>query len=543
MVNRIAAGISFCILIIAPIVYFLTDSTTILLAVALEFLINNLVLVLNHYKKHKQAGLVLFFLQCTAISYFGAIMGSMLQLHFMVLFLISINYLIFLKKEKIYRNICLVAAIITLAGLQVSYFYTNHLTVSNTAAMIIQSMAISGAMFLVLVIAKPSYVKSNDANKELTRANRFKTMLYSVVSHELRNDLFKIGNLVGYIKREIALGRNIKTIEPMVDHLQQVALNATTVVNTVLNTASEESGREVDNNIEPVDFREYLQKIIALDRMSAQSRNLKIELNIDPSFPTVIYTDLFRFREIFTNLTSNALKYSYKHTVIQVEVRTGIRNYTIRVSNTGDTIPADIQRNIFNPFITNKSARIEGTGLGLFICANSVRMLQGSIQVSSASNLTTFTLTLPLQEGTTADLRDNTTESGMAPMPYHILVADDDEFSRKVMEKNLAIAGCRVSGAENGIEVIEKAQKESPDVIVLDYYMPRLNGIETCRLLKQHPDTRHIPVVIASGMDAGSMENELTEAGVDGVLTKPYTMKDLRALLHKVIPAPVEHIR
>lgn len=537
LVNRVSLGISACLLFMTPIVRYFTGYGNILAAVVIEFCINNLVLVLNHYGKYKAAGLLLFFLQCVAVTYFAFLLGSLLQLHFMVLFLIAMTYLIF--REKALRRICLAGAIITMGLLQVNYFYGDRIKIDNNVACTLQSLAIVGVIFLILIIAKPIYKYAWDDNIALNKSIYSKTMLYSLVVHELRNELFAIEHITGQFKQEISRGLDIKSINNLIKELQQLTQTANTIVNTELGMASIEAGKTIDTTEEVVNLKDVLGNLMSKYTIIAKSENLEIDVKVEENLPPSIKLGLPRFHSIIRNLMGNALKYSYPYTTIFVEVGVGIEQFFVRVSNAGDTIPDSLQKTIFEPFTTDKKRGIESTGLGMFICANAVRSLGGTISVLSKDHKTCFTVTLPLIEcpEPAKDLQATSWSHTVIPK-YKILIADDDRLNLSLLQMTLEETGCTVICAASGEEVLSVVHKEQPDVIILDYIMPTMDGIATTKRLKADPSVRNIPVIIATGMGYAETQTAVLEAGAVGLLTKPYSMEQLRGLLEKLIPPP-----
>ncbi|MCW3466013.1 hybrid sensor histidine kinase/response regulator [Chitinophaga nivalis] len=537
-VNKICVVISVCILIIAPVVYFLTPKTSILIAIVIEFLVNNMVLFLNYKKWYKTAALTLFFLQCAAVVYFGTLMGAMLQLQFMVLFLISIIYLIF--KETYLRKICLAAAILTLVLLETSYYYTNVITVSSSDALVIQSLAITGVMILILMVSK-TYVVSNDSNKVLEKSNYFKRMFISKISHELRNSLAKTQWIAGLLKQDIQLDKPIHTIAPLVELLNYAASNAANIVNSVLSMSQIEAGIPDDIQRSPVVLKDFLQKIIAVDNIAARSRSIKIQPEIDPAVPEVMITDAFRLKEIVTNLLGNALKYSFRETTILLKVTATDSVLTLAVTNTGYSIPPDLQEKIFHAFTTHKGHQyIEGTGLGLFIVQNTLQQMSGTIRLDSNGPVTTFTITLPLVAGDPAAIQPeedaDTSITEFFDVSLHVLLADDDPMNTSILEKALQRIGCKVKSVHNGKEVLTATARYLPDIIILDNVMPEMDGIETVRHLKANARTKDIPVIIATAEGLTETLTQIKASGADAIMTKPYSINELKKHFNTLIP-------
>ena len=116
-----------------------------------------------------------------------------------------------------------------------------------------------------------------------------------------------------------------------------------------------------------------------------------------------------------------------------------------------------------------------------------------------------------------------------------VLVADDEEGMRKVLERRLLSWGYTVVTANDGLEVLRAAKERRPDLILLDVMMPNLDGLEACRQLKMAEETRHIPVILVTAKAAQLSGDQLRDAGVVASVPKPYDAADLLALIQKVI--------
>ncbi len=133
----------------------------------------------------------------------------------------------------------------------------------------------------------------------------------------------------------------------------------------------------------------------------------------------------------------------------------------------------------------------------------------------------------------------------MAPQP-HVLIVEDEAAQREVLAYNLEAEGFRVTRAENGDEGLLCVDEDTPDVIVLDWMMPNLSGIEVCRRLKMKPETRGIPVIMLSARSEEVDKVRGLETGADDYVVKPYSVSELmarvRTQLRRVRPATVGQI-
>ncbi|MET6999845.1 hybrid sensor histidine kinase/response regulator [Chitinophaga defluvii] len=539
LVNRLSLAIAAIMLVIAPIVcIFLIWKVSILMAFIIEFAINCSVLLLNHHKKHLAASLTLYYNQCVAIIFFGFLLGGVLQLQFTIVFLISIIYLIL--KEYHLRKICFIAAITTLVVLQLCYYFQAHqplVTITYDTGFVIQSLVIGGVLILMIIISK-TYVRSNDTNQELEKTNHFKKMFVYQVTHEMRTPLNAIYGVAQLLKREIKLDANLKPIESLTNQLLAASNTTRNIINNVLDMAEIETGKLESSMEGAFPVRPFFEKMIDVNKIVARSRSIQLKLFMD-QMPEILIGDTLKLNQIVTNLLANAIKFADKNTIILLKV-TGLEEglWRIQVINQGATISPQRINVIFDPFITLKPKSMEGTGLGLYIVKNKVSSMQGTIAIESlGEGLTTFTVTLPLRAGKREDVPAEEMEDDIKDLSnIHVMIAEDDEMNALLLSSFLRHIGCKVTYTANGLELLQKVEKEIPDVIILDSYMPVMNGEETLQYLRNVPEFRSIPVIVATGDAFKDSREAFITAGASAFIEKPIDhkalLKALRIQLH-----------
>lgn len=118
-----------------------------------------------------------------------------------------------------------------------------------------------------------------------------------------------------------------------------------------------------------------------------------------------------------------------------------------------------------------------------------------------------------------------------------VLLVDDEETMRKILQRRLGASGYRVLTACDGVEGVEAAQRQHPDLILLDAMMPRMNGLEACRTLKAHPATRRIPIIMLTANVSDLLREQVLEAGAAACLHKPFESKQLLEAISQAIDA------
>jgi len=241
---------------------------------------------------------------------------------------------------------------------------------------------------------------------------------------------------------------------------------------------------------------------------------------------------------VLTNLLSNAIKFTPAGGVVSLEIDcldfyNDQDSISIKVKDSGVGIPKEQLDKIFEPYYQlNTTAKHKGSGLGLKIVKQLVDLFGGGIEVNSEVNRgTEFKIYMKLQS-TQPKLQH---EQISKPSNLKILVAEDDEINRLVLQKLLAPEN-EVKAVTNGVEAIELTNKEKFDLIILDFEMPLMGGIECCNRIKSFLP-QDIPVI---GLTAHSNDrlNEVSEkANFDLVLTKPIKPGNLYTAIRHFIPA------
>jgi len=532
----------------------------------LEFIINASVLLFNHRRKYVAAAVILYFLQSVMIIYLSAVLGKLLRLDIVIVLLFAITFLLF--KTKKLRTLGIAAALLDLVIIEILYYrnpFQLPISLPYDTVFVIQ-MSVIAIMTLITILISAPYVKSNDTNEELKRANHLIKIFVAQITHELRTPLDNIHHVTQLLRGEVQRDPNLSKIKPLADIGWTVSSNVRNIVNNVLQLAEIEAGKSITIINEAFKVRPFFEKIMEVFVIMAKREEMKIHLEMDDNMPEVIFGDPLAITQIVTNLLSNALKYGERRTTIKMTIgniqKTGLRgniarfpetsnvcpsdnepparsdstpHWQIEVANYGAGIPADRAHSVFDPFVTNSRGHIQGSGLGLYIVRSKVEAMGGTVRYESEeASLTRFTVALPLREGKLRDLPD---PAGTDPdigdlQKVYVLAAEDDKLTAYLLSRSLKEMGCSYTMARNGQELIELAQKkcpdECPDIIILDCHMPILDGVETIRRLKQMPELMHIPIIITTGDLYSDTVDRMLAAGANSFLKKPIDHQALR---------------
>lgn len=505
---------------------------------SIEFILNGSVLFWNHYRKYLTASVILFFLQCVMIIFLSVVLGRLLRLDIVIVLLFAINYLIF--KDKRLRRIGVAASLADLVVIEAVYYkdpFQTVLSLSDTATYIIQVLVIVALICITILISRP-YVKSNDTNEELKRANHLIKIFVAQVTHELRAPLDSIHHVTQLLRKEIPADGRSGKVRSLVDIGWTVSCNARNIVNNVLDMAEIEAGKTPTTIDEAFTVVPFFEKMLEVHRMIALREEMTLELYVGREMPDVIFGDPLTINQILTNLVTNALKYGSKKGPVGVSVDRRGQAWVLQVSNSGPGIPPGKIDFIFDPFVTGKTGQIQGSGLGLYIVRSKTALMNGAVGVESdPGGLTVFTVTLPLREGKLSDLPEGA-EPGMESdalavldeeeadgRKIQVLVAEDDKLAAFLLSRFLKDMGCSCTIMRNGQELLEAVQKkcpdDCPDIIILDCHMPVLNGEETIRRLKKIPELSHIPIIVTTGDLFSDTVDRMLAAGASTYLKKP----------------------
>lgn len=388
-------------------------------------------------------------------------------------------------------------------------------------------------------------------NAEIEKAYKVKSDFLSSMSHELRTPL---NSIIGF--SSVLLG---PSGDPVTDDqrmaLEKVLKNGRhllQLINDILDISKLESGR-MTLSVETEDVTSVLSNCILIVEPLIQSKRLTLTQDVQANLPA-LSTDIVKVRQILVNLLSNASKFTEKGG-ISIKVTQGegeMISFAVKDSGIG-IAPKDFGR-VFEEFQqvdTSSTRKYKGTGLGLPIARKLARMLGGDLTVESELDKgSTFTMTIPArlpqrlleaQQQATPPKRPEPVQQKPAVVTsppsvpasgqqVQILSIDDDPDVIEILRKYLVPEGYSIAGALSGDEGLEMAVRMKPALITLDIMMPKKDGWQVLRELKQNPQTRDIPVLIHSIVDNKPLALSL---GAVDVMTKPTDPKRLLSLVKK----------
>jgi len=397
-------------------------------------------------------------------------------------------------------------------------------------------------------------------SREAEHATKLKSKFLATMSHELRTPLNAIVGFSGLLADGTGGQLNEKQ-NRFVNHIKNGAHHLLQLINDILDLSKIEAG-QMEIRCEDFDVKSALSEVLSTIRPLAMTKNIDVRQMSETE--RTIYADRVRFKQILYNLLSNAVKFTPEGGRVAVDWRELDDCICVSVTDTGIGIRTEDQELIFEEFrqVEGEGAH-EGTGLGLAITKRLVEQQGGGIWLESEFGKgSRFNFTLPAgahlrdESGMSANLevlsRENSEAVPLRDAPL-ILVIDDEGTARELLMSYLEPEGYRTETAASSSEAIEKAKQLQPDAITLDILMPNANGFEILLMLKESPETAHIPIIIVSIVDQQKVGFALGAADylvkpVDKTLllktirkyTRPYKNKDSVILVVDDDPVTVD---
>ena len=373
-------------------------------------------------------------------------------------------------------------------------------------------------------------------SRELEVASRHKSEFLANMSHELRTPLNAI---IGYSEmvQEEAEDVGAKGLVPDLKKINAAGKHLLELINSVLDLSKIEAGK-MELYLEVFSVPDMVRDIAAVIQPLAEKRSNRLEVRCDEG-AGIMRADLTKVRQALFNLLSNACKFTERGTVSLTISResTGAGEWlAFEIKDTGIGITPEQMTRLFQEFSqadAEVTRRYGGTGLGLALSRRLCRMMGGDISAESAAGRgSIFTIRLP---ASVAEPSAEAAAVGAQAKPATgqagtVLVIDDEETVRDLMERFLDKEGFRVVTAAGGPEGLRLAKEIRPDAITLDVMMPAMDGWAVLSALKSDPDLSDIPVIMLTVLDARNLGYAL---GATDYLTKPIDRDRLTAVLKK----------
>ena len=366
--------------------------------------------------------------------------------------------------------------------------------------------------------------KLRSTAREAAAANKAKTDFLSTMSHDIRTPMNAIIGLTMIAEKNLGDTKLVK------ENLRKISLASNhllTLINDILDISKVESGKL---NFCPQTFSivETVENLVNLSWPMIKEKNIDFNFRTSKINVEYVYADQLRLNQIYINILSNAIKYTEPGGSISVDMREeesqkpDCVRLTYVVADSGIGMSPEFMANMYQPFSRQTDSRvnsIQGTGLGLAITKQMIDLMDGVIDCQSEQGKgTTFTVILDLR---VADRQ----RDDMMLEPMDVLIVDDDEVFLDTAVDTLESLGATADRAESGPEalgMIARRHEAGRDyrVVILDWKMPDVDGIETIRRIRAEIDS-NVPILLVSAYDWTDIENIAKEAGANGFVSKP----------------------
>ena len=379
--------------------------------------------------------------------------------------------------------------------------------------------------FFYFRFSKRQMIALAEARAAAEHANRAKSEFLSNMSHDIRTPMNAIVGMTAIASS------NINNPEQVRDCLKKITLSSKHLlglINDVLDMSKIESGK-LTLNLDHISLRETMDSIVSIIQPQLRAKQQSFDVFIQDIQSELVCCDGVRLNQILLNLLSNALKFTPSGGRITVTLMQEtspadphlVRNH-FRVKDTGIGMSPEFQQRIFDSFTredTTRVQKIEGTGLGMAITKYIVDEMGGTIELQSQVDKgTEFHITLDLEA-----VSDQ--EADMVLPNWEVLVVDDDAQLCSSAAASLTEIGVHAECALDGpsaISMVERRHQKRRDyhVVLLDWQMPGMDGIETARALRRRVG-KDIPILLISAYDWSDIAEEARAAGISGFLSKP----------------------
>lgn len=373
-----------------------------------------------------------------------------------------------------------------------------------------------------------------EAKEHAEYAAAAKTTFLANMSHEIRTPMNAI---IGFT--ELLLDTTMSDVQRRhLGTVRHAARSLLGLLNDILDTAKLERGAV---ELEALDFslRELCQQVCEALRLSAEGKGLSLSLDYQAGLPDYFKGDPLRIRQVLNNLLGNAVKFTEQGWVrLEVSGEAGALQLSVRDSGIG--IAEDRLAHIFDPFAqadASMSRRFGGTGLGTTIARQLTELMSGRISVESRLGQgSLFRVELPLTVGQQVTIQSR---GAALQLPVlHILAADDVVQNLELLSLTLGQLGHRVTTASDGEQAVTAFLAGRFDVVLMDVQMPRLDGLQATRQIRNHEQAHGLLATPVIALTASVLEQDrraASEAGMDGFASKPLELDRLLEEMARVL--------
>jgi signal transduction histidine kinase len=375
-------------------------------------------------------------------------------------------------------------------------------------------------------------------------ANKAKSLFLANMSHEIRTPL---GAIIGFV--DLALDKHTPENERF-DFLGTIKRNSEhllELINDILDLSKIESG-QMQVTKDTFNWREVITDVIETLHVKAQSKNILIQFQDNPSIPTLLTADCQKMRQVIMNVLGNAVKFTSHGNVsilCSLDLAQKPEKIIFDIRDTGPGISEEEQKKLFQPFTqanSTLSRQYGGTGLGLDLSKKLAKAMGGDLSLlfSKVSAGSTFRFTLPatFAEASIAG-KEKGLENNLNSQPktqnkrYKILLVEDSADNQIIIKSFLQTNNYDLSFANDGTEGLRKALGESYDLILMDIQMPSMDGYQVTKLLREQGYNK--PIVALTAHALKEARDEALQKGFNEYVTKPVKKEVLIDTIHHLL--------
>lgn len=382
------------------------------------------------------------------------------------------------------------------------------------------------------------------AQREAEEANQAKSTFLAMVSHEVRTPMNGVLGMIDVLERTQLSAEQLGALSTV----RYSASSLLRIIDDILDFSKIEAGRLDLERLE-LSTAELIEGAVETLAPQAAAKGLALTASIAAGVPDRVVGDPVRLRQILFNLLGNAIKFTEKGSVRLVLEQGPATDdpaavtLCLCVSDTGIGLTPEQQSRLFQPFVQADSSttrRFGGTGLGLSIVRRLAEAMQGTVELQSEAGVgSTFTVTVRLEAASAAASAIRLPSQALPPptagrFDGRVLVVDDNAVNRKILARQLDLAGAATDVAASGEEALRLWRWGSYALVLADLQMPSMDGFDLARRIRavEAGEGRERTPILA--MTASTLEDEERRsraAGMDGFITKPMSIDQLRAAL------------